>query len=311
MSREKSHSRRDRSRRDGHRGKADFQEVPENLWRARVVPTNDFEYCSPAPDMTVSRGDFVVIPTRYGKDLARILGPVDVRDDVDADQVRLIDRIAGEDDLRLREDYEAREQEAYRICRERIDRLRLAMKLVSAHYILDEPKVMFFFTAENRIDFRELVKDLVAQFKMRIELRQIGVRDEARVIGGVAVCGRQYCCHGLTDRLSPVSIKMAKEQNLSLNSLKISGPCGRLLCCLAFEHDHYSTERKKLPREGARISHDGVNWKVIEVNIFNRTLLLSASEGRRLQIGADRLVRRDGGGWDLRIEDVVEGEDEA
>ena len=182
---------RDRGRRDGNPGKSDFQNVPENLWRARIVPTNDFEYCSPPSNMNIERGEFVVISTRYGLDMARILGPATDREGVEAEHVRLIDRIATEDDITKREDLEKREKVAYRICRERINKLKLAMKLVSAHYILDEQKVMFFFTAENRIDFRELVKELVSQFKMGIALRQIGVRDESKVLGGIADCGRQ------------------------------------------------------------------------------------------------------------------------
>ena len=296
---------KDRGRKDSG-PRAEFQTVPENLWRARVVPTHDFEYCAPADSMDLERGSFVIITTRYGKDVARIIGPATDREGVEAEDVRLIDRIASDDDLKHREDLEEKEEKAYRICREKIEKLRLQMKLVSAHYIFGEQKVMFFFTAENRIDFRELVKELVAHFKMRIELRQIGVRDESRVVGGMAVCGRQYCCHGITDKLSPVSIKMAKEQNLSLNSLKISGPCGRLLCCLAFEHEHYSTERRNMPHEGSRIQYDGVNYKVTEVNIFSRKVHLSASEGRRLDIPAERLERKSGGGWKILDEPAEE-----
>lgn len=299
MQKEKNGSRSDKGRRSSPQGHADFTEIPEHLWRARIIPTNDFEYCASPEEITIERGDFVVLKTRYGRDMARILGPVTETDDVEAENIRLVVRTATDEDFARREEYESKEAEAHRICRQKIIELGLGMKLVSAHYMLDEQKVMFFFTAENRIDFRELVKELVAHFKMRIELRQIGVRDESRVVGGIAVCGRQYCCHSLTDKLSPVSIKMAKEQNLSLNSLKISGPCGRLLCCLAFEHEHYSTERKSLPREGGRISHDDVSWKVTEVNIFKRNIHLAASEGRRMEVPACRLSRKDGGGWQI------------
>ena len=143
-----------------------------------------------------------------------------------------------------------REERAFALCREKIEARGLEMKLVSAHYLLDEQKILFFFTAENRVDFRELVKDLVSVFKMRIELRQIGVRDEARVVGGLGICGRALCCNAITDKLRPVSIKMAKEQNLTLNSMKISGPCGRLLCCLSYEFDVYREARQTLPVHG-------------------------------------------------------------
>lgn len=298
---------RDRGRHENNSGKSEFQIVPDNLWRARIVPTNDFEYCSPPTGLNIERGEFVVLSTRYGLDMARILGPATERKGVEAEYVRLIDRIATEDDITKRKDLEQREKVAYKICHEKIAKLKLAMKLVSAHYLFEEQKVLFFFTAENRIDFRELVKELVSHFKMRIELRQIGVRDESRVIGGVAVCGRQYCCHSLTDKLSPVSIKMAKEQNLSLNSLKISGPCGRLLCCLAFEHEHYSAERKLMPHEGSRISFEGVSYKVMEVNIFARKIHLLGPEGRRMDMPASRLACKDGGGWEILSE---EGEEE-
>jgi len=303
MSKDKNGQYRDRGSRDGKAGNAEFRSVPENLWRARVIPTNDFEYCSPMDGLDISRGDFVVISTRYGRDMARILGPVRDRKGVEPDNVRLINRIADDEDIARREEFEKKEEAAYHICREKISRLKLAMKLVSAHYMLDEQKVMFFFTAENRIDFRELVKELVSHFKMRIELRQIGVRDESRVVGGVAVCGRQFCCHGLTDRLKPVSIKMAKEQNLSLNSLKISGPCGRLLCCLAFEHEHYSAERKLMPHEGSRIMFEGYQYKVSEVNIFTRKIHLYGPEGRRMNVPVSRLTRKEGGGWNILPEE--------
>ena len=303
MSKDKNGQYRDREPYDGSHGISDFSGVPEKLWRARVIPTNDFEFCASSNGLQVERGDFVVISTRYGRDLARILGPVNDKEGVEPENIRSIVRIADNDDISKRESFERKEEEAYRICREKITRLKLAMKLVSAHYMLDEQKVMFFFTAENRIDFRELVKELVNHFKMRIELRQIGVRDESRVLGGVAVCGRSFCCHSLTDRLKPVSIKMAKEQNLSLNSLKISGPCGRLLCCLAFEHEHYSAERKLMPHEGSRISFEGVNYKVTDVNIFARKIHLYGSEGRRMEVPVSRLSRKDGGGWIIHPEE--------
>ncbi len=275
----------------------EFVDMPDTLWRARVVPTNDFEYCSSTGGMTLEKGDFVVLSTRYGRDLARILGPVVNRNSLELEDVRKVHRKATEEDMALREELEAREERAFEVCRGKIDALGLNMKLVSAHYIFDEQKVMFFFTAENRVDFRELVKELVAHFRMRIELRQIGVRDESRVLGGASVCGRQYCCHGVTDKLEPVSIKMAKEQNLSLNSLKISGPCGRLLCCLAYEHEHYSRERKNLPREGSRLTCEGESYKVLEVNIFKGSVQVADSEGVRMDIPASRLKRKDGGGW--------------
>ena len=168
------------------------------------------------------------------------------------------------------------------------------MKLVSVHYLLEDPKILFFFTAESRVDFRELVKDLVSVFKTRIELRQIGVRDESRVVGGLGVCGRAYCCHAVSDKLKPVSIKMAKDQNLSLNSLKISGPCGRLLCCLSYEHLFYGEQRRLIPPEGSRINWDGISWKVTEVNIVMGKIKLSTEEGRIAQLPVSAFEKDDG-----------------
>ena len=191
---------------------------------------------------------------------------------------------------RLRENG-VREEKAYETARERIASRGLDMKLVSAHYLLDEQKILFFFTAEERIDFRDLVRDLVSTFKLRIELRQIGVRDEARVVGGVGVCGRALCCNSITDRLRPVSIKMAKEQNLTLNSMKISGHCGRLLCCLAYEFDVYHDARATLPSMNARIRFDGEEFRVTELNVLARRVRLAGASGRVLDVGFEALMR--------------------
>ena len=159
------------------------------------------------------------------------------------------------------------------------------MKLVGAHYLLDEQKILFLFTSENRVDFRELVKDLVAAFKTRIELRQIGVRDEARVVGGMGICGRALCCNAVTDRLRPVSIKMAKEQNLTLNSMKISGPCGRLLCCLSYEFDVYSEARHTLPVHGQRLQFEGEEFRWWTLNVLARRVALQSESGRVMDVG--------------------------
>lgn len=216
-----------------------FHSMPDNIWRMRVTSINEFEYCAAPEGVNISRGDFVAVYSRYGTDLARILGPARIHDDVKADQVHRIIRIADDEDIAQREKFEHMEITAFSLCSERIKEFNLPMKLIKAHYVLDGSRVVFFFTADKRIDFRELVHDLANYFKLRIELRQVGARDSSRILGGVAVCGRPYCCHGMTDQLAPVTIKMAKEQNLPLNARKISGACGRLLCCLAYEQDNY------------------------------------------------------------------------
>ena len=203
--------------------------------------------------------------------------------------VLFLDHLATPAEMARYNENTAKEDDAIIVCREKILKHGLSMKLITAHFLLGEPKVIFFFTADERVDFRDLVKDLVSVFKMRIELRQIGVRDESRLIGGLSVCGRDYCCHAITDRLEPVSIKMAKEQNLSLNSMKISGPCGRLLCCLAYEYDYYVEEKASMPAEGSRIKINHELYKVSEVNILSRKITLSGADGRVLYLPFDEV----------------------
>lgn len=253
-------------------------------------------------------GQLVVVQTRYGRDTAAVVGALRNPHLHGASEIARVERPADAKDLERAAADAKKEAEAFRICREKIAAHRLDMKLVSVHYLLEEPKVLFFFTAENRVDFRELVKDLVSIFKTRIELRQIGVRDESRVVGGLGVCGRGYCCHSVSDKLKPVSIKMAKDQNLSLNSMKISGPCGRLLCCLAYEHGFYSEERRSMPPEGCRLPLGGVTWKVTEVNPVGGRLKLVGDDGRHVELPRDRFEKAEGR-WKLR-EDALRDVDD-
>ncbi|PKL13491.1 MAG: hypothetical protein CVV52_05725 [Spirochaetae bacterium HGW-Spirochaetae-8] len=213
------------------------------------------------------------------KDVSEQESEVEIEGDVE-----WIERVATEDDQKRFREYFKMEDDALRLCREKVQKHNLDMKLVTAHYLFGEPKIIFFFTAANRVDFRDLVKDLVSVFRIRIELRQIGVRDESRVLGGLAVCGRDFCCHCVTDKLNPVSIKMAKEQNLSLNSTKISGPCGRLLCCLSYEYDFYFEEKQNFPAEGSRLKVQRDLMKITEVNILSRKISMVGPEGRYLTI---------------------------
>lgn len=217
--------------------------------------------------------------SRYGRDVGKILGPLCGGCGRDRNGTTDIIRVATSRDKETFEKNIRREKDAMATCRQMVKDHGLDMKLVSAHFLDEDSKLLFFFTADERVDFRSLVKDLVSVFKMRIELRQIGVRDESRVLGGLAVCGRSYCCHGITDKLKPVSIKMAKEQNLSLNSMKISGPCGRLLCCLSYEYDFYREEKGQLPSEGSRLKIGDGNYRVQEVNILSKMIRLSSQEG--------------------------------
>ena len=205
-------------------------------------------------------GDNVVVETTRGVELGEVVtGAREVADEQIVAPLKKVVRIATEEDIRRAEYNEKREEEAFRVCQEKVAKHKLEMKLVSVEYTFDNSKIIFYFTANGRVDFRELVKDLAGVFKMRIELRQIGVRDEAKMLGGLGSCGRPICCGTFLGDFQPVSIKMAKEQNLSLNPTKISGLCGRLMCCLKYEQDYYSQTLKKLPKVGKDIvTPDGV-----------------------------------------------------
>jgi cell fate regulator YaaT (PSP1 superfamily) len=255
------------------------------MYRVKVAHSNETILCRHNENQTLHCGDFVIIPTKYGKDLGKVQGCLKNPAQEKSEEIYTISRVADADDLDKYENNKKNSLKAFGICKEKIGQHQLEMKLVSAHYLLEEPKILFFFTAENRVDFRELVKDLVAVFKMRIELRQIGVRDESRVVGGVGICGRYLCCHAVSDKLNPVSIKMAKEQNMSLNSLKISGPCGRLLCCLGYEYDFYQAAKDKLPHPGTRFTIKDDEYVITEVNVLTGRIRLCSSSGRILVLG--------------------------
>jgi cell fate regulator YaaT (PSP1 superfamily) len=270
-------------------------------YRVKILYSSSTELYTCPQGTAYSVGDLVVVPTRHGNELGRILGVSEPEEETPENEVRIIIRAASPADLSRIGDLELKEEGAFSVCREKISARGLEMKLVSAHYLLDEQKILFFFTAENRIDFRDLVKDLVSIFKTRIELRQIGVRDEARVVGGVGICGRVLCCNSITDRLRPVSIKMAKEQNLTLNSMKISGPCGRLLCCLSYEFDAYREARQQLPALGTRIPYEGEEFKVSDMNVLARRIRFESGSGRVLDLGFESLSRAPNGAWEIRI----------
>ena len=260
------------------------------VWRVKVLYSSATEFCESPVSPQPAVGDSVVISTRYGNELGKVLGR-EAEGPGSGGEMRTIVRIASHADLARVEENDLKEERAFEVCREKIEHHGLDMKLVSAHYLLDEQKILFFFTAESRVDFRELVKDLVAVFKIRIELRQIGVRDEARVVGGVGICGRALCCNAITDKLRPVSIKMAKEQNLTLNSMKISGPCGRLLCCLSYEFDVYREARQTLPTMGTRVQFEGEEFRVTEMNVLARRVRFQSESGRVLDVGFDSMSR--------------------
>lgn len=267
---------------------------PDPLYRTKLEYSSEGLYVTVADNTKLDAGDYVIVPTRYGKDLALVMGKTNCPIGIKPDDVVYIDRKANEADIEKARDLRQKEESAFKIFQEKVAAHHLEMKLIATHYLFEEPKVLFFFSAENRVDFRELVKDLVSVFKMRIELRQIGVRDESRITGGLGICGRPYCCHAVSDRLRPVSIRMAKDQNLSLNSMKISGQCGRLLCCLSYEHEWYNEARQTLPNEGIKFHYDDTNFRVIEVNPLTTMIKMIGDDGRILEMPVSRMKNIDG-----------------
>ncbi len=218
----------------------------------------------------VQRNDFVMVETARGLEMGEVLVPAkDIPDEEVVAPLKDVLRVASEKDHETARENAVLEREAHDVCQKKILERNLSMKLVDVEYTFDRSKILFYFTADGRVDFRELVKDLAAQFKTRIELRQIGVRDEAKMLGGLGCCGRPVCCKTFLGEFQPVSIKMAKEQNLSLSPTKISGLCGRLMCCLKYEQDTYECLRKQMPKIGKEImTPDGIGI-VIENNIIS------------------------------------------
>ncbi|MBP7222759.1 MAG: stage 0 sporulation family protein [Sedimentibacter sp.] len=216
----------------------------------------------------INNGDFVIVETIRGIEYGQVVvGPKMVREENIVQPLKKVLRLATEEDIRINSENKEKEKEAFDICSKKIEEHRLDMKLIDIEYTFDNNKVIFYFTADGRIDFRELVKDLAAIFRTRIELRQIGVRDEAKMIGGIGPCGRHMCCSSYLGEFYPVSIKMAKEQKLSLNPAKISGICSRLMCCLNYEHLVYEENIKKLPDIGDKVQVVGTNKTGIVVDI--------------------------------------------
>ncbi len=223
-------------------------------------------------DLEIENGEAVIVETARGIEYGRVvLGVKEVDDEKVVQPLKPVLRVATEADEKQAEMNRQKEKDAFQICLEKIAKHKLEMKLIDAEYTFDNNKVLFYFTADGRIDFRELVKDLAAVFKTRIELRQIGVRDEAKILGGIGICGRELCCHTFLSEFAPVSIKMAKEQNLSLNPIKISGVCGRLMCCLKNEEETYEYLNSRLPNVGDTVTtDDGLRGEVQTVSVLRQ-----------------------------------------
>ena len=230
--------------------------------------------------LTLHEGDQVVVETSKGSELGACVSEVhDLPENKVYSPLRPVLRLATEDDLRRAEQNRAREKSAFAICEERIAAHGLEMKLVDVEYSFEGNKALFFFTADGRVDFRELVKDLAATFHVRIELRQIGVRDGAKLLGGLGICGRPFCCSTFLEEFQPVSIKMAKTQSLSLNPTKISGTCGRLMCCLKYEQEAYEDLIRNMPKQDAQVDTPKGKGTVAEVNLLRRTVKVRLAEG--------------------------------
>ncbi len=232
-------------------------------------------------DFDIKKGDHVIVETARGIEYGTVVGDIKELEEEKINQpLKPVIRIAKERDDRQQADNKIKEKEAFQICLEKIKKHNLEMKLIDTEYTFDNNKILFYFTADGRIDFRELVKDLASVFKTRIELRQIGVRDETKVLGGMGICGRALCCHTFLSEFAPVSIKMAKEQNLSLNPTMISGVCGRLMCCLKNEEETYEDLNRRLPNVGDYVTtDDGYKGEVHSVNVLRQLVKVIVDTG--------------------------------
>lgn len=239
--------------------------------------------CFRAEGLTLKSGDHCIVEVERGIDYGLVQCEPVLAEKPD-ESVKKILRVVTEADKKQIEDNRKKAQEAAATCAQKIREHKLDMKLVGAEYAFDRSKILFYFTAEGRVDFRELVRDLAKVFKARIELRQIGVRDEAKMCGGFGPCGRELCCCRFLKDFEPVTIKMAKDQNLSLNPPKISGLCGRLMCCLSYEHKHYREMNRGLPREGERVETPEGKGKVISVNVLKRLATVVLEDGKFIEV---------------------------
>ncbi|MBM7704933.1 PSP1 domain-containing protein [Metabacillus iocasae] len=244
-------------------------------------------------ELNIPDGEFVIVETVRGVEFGKVvINKKQVSENDVVLPLKKVIRIAEQKDRLIVDENKNAAQEAYDVCMQKIQEHSLDMKLVDVEYTFDRNKVIFYFTADGRIDFRELVKDLAAIFRTRIELRQIGVRDEAKLLGGIGPCGRMLCCSTFLGDFEPVSIKMAKDQNLSLNPTKISGLCGRLMCCLKYENDEYETAKEQLPDLGAVIKTPNGSGRVVGLNILERIIQVELLEHEQIvEFTLDEIVK--------------------
>jgi cell fate regulator YaaT (PSP1 superfamily) len=265
-----------------------------NVVGVRFKKAGKIYYFDPG-DLTIEKDSYVIVETVRGVEYGRVvIGPKQVDENDVVLPLKRVLRIADQKDRMIVEENRNAAKKAYEVCNEKVTTHQLDMKLVDVEYTFDRNKVIFYFTADGRVDFRELVKDLAAIFRTRIELRQIGVRDEAKMLGGIGPCGRMLCCSTFLGDFEPVSIKMAKDQNLSLNPAKISGLCGRLLCCLKYENDEYEQAKAQLPDLGQWVDTPLGSGKVVGLNILERVLQVEIPElGRIVEYTLDEILKED------------------
>lgn len=244
-----------------------------------------------AGTLEISPRDHVIVETERGIGIGLVVrGPVEAAPDEAPAGLVAITRLATRADMDVQEQNSIREKEAYAFCNRRIMERNMQMKLVRVEYLFDGSKAIFFFTADGRVDFRDLVKDLAHAFHTRIEMRQIGVRDESKMIGGIGICGRELCCCSFLRDFQPVSVKMAKEQNLALNPSKISGQCGRLLCCLDYEYETYCSLRKSFPKCGKRVRTETHSGVIDKLNLLTGTITLKLDDGKLVNVNRNDIT---------------------
>lgn len=249
-------------------------------------------YTFDASGIILEKGEKVIVNTEDGMAVGSIATKVRLSlDDKLPPNLKKVVRKATEEDAKVEEDNTGLEKEAFEFCCDRIARRDLSMKLVDVECLFDKSKIIFYFTAEDRVDFRKLVRDLVQKYKSRIELRQIWVRSEARICGGVGICGRELCCTSFLSNFVPVTIKMAKEQNMLLNPEKISGLCGRLICCLSYEYDTYVEARKRMPKCGKCVTVPEGRGRVLRQNILEEKVVVALEEGTEIEVSVHDIKR--------------------
>lgn len=251
------------------------------------------DYFVNSKQIPIEEGNYVVVQVERGRDMGKVIRVGEILDKVTKVQTitQEVLRKASEEDAVKYEENKHKEEEARRKCEDKIAERGLKMKLVDVEYQLDSSKITFFFTADERVDFRELVKDLAGVYKTRIELRQIGVRDEAKRLGGYGSCGRRFCCTTWLREFEPVTLKMARDQSLSVSPTKISGACGRLMCCLAYERDYYMKVAKRLPKVGAKVETPYGDAKVTDVDIFAQAVVVEDENGNEMRFTLDQVTR--------------------